>query len=146
MIRGFKWLIVLVISAAMGETSQADRTALACPSSFSVAVNKELYTGWFVYSNNPLRLTGADITYSEDHEEAMLDPNDTLRLDDDRLSTVSTFRLPKTWSAIDFNLVCHYGVHAQLSRKIPHSLYECQVIQHGRFNDRTEFEFQAICK
>jgi hypothetical protein len=121
---------------------------LRCPSSLSVVVNSDLYKGWGVYSNNPLRLTGADISFFDavTNEEATLDPNETVRLNDRLWSTVSTFLLPRKQGGAVFHLLCNYGEHALLNREIPSSLSECHVTRHGRFNDSTEFEFEAGCK
>lgn len=126
--------------------ASAAKAALECPSVMAHLPVKENYPGWAVYSNKPLRLTGADIEFVvESHLEATLDPDRTTRLNDADLSTVSVFNLLKHRSDKPFTLVCHYGVHAQLSRSIPASFTECTIIQHGRITDDNG-EFKVICQ
>lgn len=49
--------------------------ALECPPVLATSVVAEKYPGWSVYSNDPLRLTGADIAFVVDHEDGLLDPD-----------------------------------------------------------------------
>lgn len=72
--------------------SAQGQNVLQCPSVLSTQVEEEKYTGWEIYCNNPLRLTGADIAYAEGNLDATLDPNETKRLNDDHLSTLSVYR------------------------------------------------------
>lgn len=125
-----------------GET----RSILACPGVFKTRVVESEHTQWNIYSNNPLRLTGAHILYFCDNEECTLDPDETRRLTDDQLSTVQVFRLADHPEAKHPVLVCEYGVHAQLSREIPAHQSQCSVTQHGRFYDAVDFEFEVVCK
>ena len=121
--------------------------AVKCPKVMVHSVDRSKHLGWEVYSNRPLRLTGADIAYVvDDHYDATLDPDETKRLNDDNLSTVQFFHLAKHRANKSFSLVCHYGVHAQLSRAIPRNLLECSVVHHERFDDANEGEFEAVCK
>ena len=136
-----------VCAAALAcSTGLAHADSLRCPGSLSVSVNEKAYPGWEVYSNDPLRLTGADVSYLAGNEEATLDPQQPVRLNDDRLSTVSVYDLRKAGGRHELYLDCHYGIHAQLSRAIPPSMTECRVVHHGAFDDTREFEFEVGCE
>jgi hypothetical protein len=123
-----------------------DIGTLQCPSVMEVTVAKNKYSAWHIYSNKPLRLTGANIQYAQDNEEAWLDPVETKELNDDNLSVASTFALARHQAGNDLSLVCHYGVHAQLSRNIPKHMRECKLLQHRRFDELREAEFEVSCK
>jgi hypothetical protein len=117
---------------------------LICPAVMATHVDKAAHPGWLVYSNEPLRLTGSDIEYVVDgHLEATLDADSEEQLNDEHLSKLSVFRIAAHRSKGPFALVCHYGVHAQLSRAIPRNIKECNVIHHRRF---TEVEFEVSCR
>lgn len=123
----------------------AEPMSLACPQVMAHAPIKEQHPGWLVYSNDPLRLSGADIAYVVDsHLEATLEPDAVTALNDANLSTASVFRLGKHRGKGPFSLVCHYGVHAQLSRVIPKGVNECTLVRHGRFDDQ-DGEFGMSC-
>jgi hypothetical protein len=47
--------------------------ALECPAVLATKVIAEKYREWSVYSNDPLRLTCADIAYYVDNDDATLD-------------------------------------------------------------------------
>ncbi len=119
---------------------------LECPPVLATKVLAEKHRGWSIYSNKPLRLTGADIAFAVENEDATLDPDETKHLDDENLSIVSIFLLAKHREVKKPSLVCHYGVHAQLSRALLPNVVECTVVQRQRFNDLKEFEFEASCK
>ena len=118
--------------------------ALECPPVLVTKVLAERHRGWSIYSNDPLRLTGADIAYVS-NEDATLDPDETAHLSDENLSVVQVFRLAKHPEAKNPWLVCHYGVHAELSRNLPRGAVECKVIQHQQMRT-TEAEFEASCR
>ena len=118
---------------------------LECPPILATRISIEKYRGWSLYSNNPLRLTGADIAYVSDNEDATLDPDSTRNLDDQNLSVVSVFRLSEHREARNPELVCYYGIHAQLSRAIPPGATRCSVIHHRQFDELKESEFVASC-
>lgn len=119
---------------------------LECPPILASTVSAEKYPGWFIYSNDPLRLTGADIAYVSDNEDATLDPDTTRHLDDTNLSVVTVFRLSEHPEAKNPMLVCHYGTHAELSRAIPPGATACSIIQHRQFDELKEAEFIASCE
>lgn len=140
--------LVAFSMALAAQTSMAveSPSTLVCPGVFKTKVVESEHKGWNVYSNNPLRLTGADISYFCDNEECTLNPDETRHLNDDRLSTTQIFRLAdhrEAWKPI---LVCEYGVHAMLSREIPAHLTLCTVTHHARFDETKEFEFEAVCR
>ncbi|HXH86580.1 MAG TPA: STY0301 family protein [Nitrospira sp.] len=119
--------------------------ALQCPPVLATTVVAKKYRDWSIYSNDPLRLTGADVAYVVDHEDALLDPDETRQLNDGDLSEVQIFRLTQHRDVKEPELVCHYGVHAQLSRDVPRAAVECKVVHHGRFGPE-ESEFEASCR
>jgi hypothetical protein len=138
-------LISFCSADAHSVAASVEKITLACPPVMAHLPVKEDYPGWAVYSNKPLRLTGADIEFVvESHLEATLDPDRTTRLNDADLSTVSVFNLLKHRSDKPFTLACHYGDHAQLSRSIPDSFTECTIVQHGRITD--DGEFKVFCQ
>jgi hypothetical protein len=126
-------------------SSNKARIAIECPSVLATTVVARKYKGWFIYSNDPLRLTGADIAYLVDHEDATLDPDETRELKDESESVVQIFRLKQHREAEKPELVCHYGIHAQLSRTIPPRAVECEVI-HYRIPRQEEIDFEASCQ
>ena len=140
--------LALVGLEAMAQTkAPAKEPALECPNIMAHAVEENKHPGWSVYSNMPVRLTGADIAYLVDqHYEATLEPDHTDRWNDDNLSTAQVFQLTKHRDAKDLSLVCHYGVYAQLTKAIPGSIRECTVVHHGRFDGTKEGEFRVFCK
>jgi hypothetical protein len=143
-------LVSLLVSVGIGMCPQVtlseELASLECPPIMAHEPLKEQHPGWFVYSNRPLRLSGADIAYVVDsHYEATLEPDRVNQLNDDSLSTSSVFQLAKHRSRKPFSLVCHYGVHAQLSRTIPEGIVECIVVHHGRFGDE-QGEFKVSCR
>lgn len=137
-------LACLVLASPASLAAQAG-AALACPSVLATKVLAQKYRGWWVYSNDPLRLTGADILYYVDNEDATLDPDATEELSDENLSVVQTFRLGAHPEAKAPLLVCHYGEHAELRRRVPGKAAECKVVHHRRFGP-DEFEFEASCR
>lgn len=143
-----KPILVAFSMALAAQTSMAveSPSTLACPGVFKTKVVESEYNGWKVYSNNPLRLTGVDISYFCDNEECTLNPDETKRLNDEHLSTAQIFRLADHHEAKNPVLVCEYGVHAELTREIPVHLAVCTVTHHARFNDAKEFEFEGVCK
>jgi hypothetical protein len=100
---------------------------------------------WSLYSNDPLRLTGADIAYVSD-EDSTLDPDETKQPDDRNLSVIALFHLRRHPGLKNASLVCHYDEHAQLSRALPPGITECAVTRHRQFDENTESEFEAICR
>lgn len=119
---------------------------LECPQIMAHTPVKEKYPGWTVYSNDPVRLTGADITFvTRDQEDGSLDPDQVVHLNDSNLSVVSVFRLLKHHSKAPFSLVCHYGVHAELIKAIPYRVKECAVVHHMEYG-AGEGEFTVSCK
>jgi hypothetical protein len=142
-------LIVLsaASTAAMSQTAgSAANGPIACPAVMAHVPSKDEHRGWNVYSNKPLRLSGADLAYTVDsHLEATLDPDRVDRRNDELWSTASVFQLTKHRRKGPFMLVCHYGVHARLSRAVPKQLAECVVLRHGRFGP-DEGEFEAACR
>lgn len=136
---------VIVAAAYSPLTFPADKSVLECPQVMAHVPVKSKYPGWFVYSNKPLRLSGADIRFIGDsHLEGTLDPDRVERLNDRDLSIASVFDLLKHRDEKPFSLDCHYGVHAQLSREISDELIECTVIRHVRFGE--EGEFKVSCQ
>lgn len=129
------------ISSAHAQAS----SALECPPVLATKVLAEKHPGWSIYDNDPLRLTGADIEYAVDNEDATLNPDEVRELNDANLSIVQVFRLKAHRRAKHPSLVCHYGVHAQLSRTIPQQAAECTVIQRRQFGPE-QFEFEASCR
>jgi hypothetical protein len=119
--------------------------AVECPAVLATRVLAEKYRGWSIYSNDPLRLTGADVYYVADHEDATLDPDATEELGDENLSVVQIFRIREHPEAKSPWLDCHYGVHAQLSRRLPRGAMECKVVHHRRVGEQ-EIEFEASCR
>jgi len=138
-------LLASFLVAAPVSPATKGSIALECPPVLATSVVAEKYRGWFVYSNDPLRLTGADIAFFVDHEDGWLDPDEISHLNDEDLSVVHTFRLVEHRDIEHPMLVCHYGVHAQLSRALPPGAVECTVVQHQRFGPE-EFEFEALCR
>lgn len=140
--------LVLVSLEAMAQTRvPAKESILECPNIMAHTVDKNKHPGWSIYSNMPVRLTGADIAYVVDqHYEATLEPDQMDRWNDNNLSTAQVFQLTKHRDAKDLSLVCHYGVHAQLTKAIPGNIRECTVVHRERFDDPKEGEFKAFCK
>lgn len=141
----FALLLISLLLAVPVSSAAKGGVVLECPPILATSVIAEKYRGWLVYSNDPLRLSGADILYVVDHEEGALDPDEVSQLDDEDLSVVHTFRLVEHRDIARPALVCHYGVHAQLSRELPPGAVECKVVQHRRYGPR-EFEFEASCR
>jgi len=144
-------LVLALASIGMGATPQLEARAsedvLKCPNVMAHTVDRRKHPGWTVYSNMPVRLTGADITYVVDqHYEATLAPDQTNRLNDGNLSIEQVFQLTKHRDTKDLSLLCHYGVHAQLIKAIPGNMRECSVVHHGRFDETKEGEFEASCR
>ena len=151
MLRSRRLLPQLLALIGLGLLSQVEvlgkDNALECPEVMVHSVDRSKHPGWEIYSNSPLRLTGADIAFVvDDHLDATLDPDETKRLNDDNLSTAQFFHLAKHRNNRPFSLVCHYGMHAQLSKAIPRNLLECSVVHHERFHDAKEGEFEVFCK
>ena len=123
----------------------AATASLACPPVLAVDVRADKHPGWSLYSNDPLRLTGADIAFVSD-EDSILDPDETKQPDDRDLSVIALFHLRRHPELKDASLVCHYGEHAQLSRALPPGITECAVTRHRQFDEKTEAEFAAMCR
>lgn len=136
---------ILIAAVILPASVSNAADALKCPGSLSTSVNQGAYAGWRVYSNNPLRLTGADISYVDGGVEATLDPDRRLPLNDEKLSSAGIYNLRSAGRRHVLYLDCHYGEHAQLSRVIPKSMSECRVVHHGRFDDAQDFEFEVTC-
>jgi hypothetical protein len=66
-------------------------------------------------------------------------------LSDQNLSVAQTFRLNAHPEAKKPFLVCHYGVHAELRRRVPTKASECKLVHHQRFGP-DEFEFEPSCR
>lgn len=132
--------------ATPASVAAESRSLLECPGVLKTKVVGSEYNGWNIYSNNPSRLTGADISYSCENEECTLDPDETMRLNDDHWSTAQIFRLADHHEAKNPVLICEYGVHAELRREISVHLTQCTITRHARFNDAKEFEFEVVCK
>lgn len=143
-------VVVLALICAQGlaqEKLQTTEPILECPNVMAHTVDRTQHPGWTIYSNMPVRLTGADIEYFVDeHYEATFEPDESNRLNDDNLSTAKVFDLTKHREAKDLSLVCHYGVHAQLSRAIPKNIRECTIVHRGRFDETKEGEFRVFCE
>ena len=118
---------------------------ISCPPVLATRVIAQRHRGWLIYSNNPLRLTAANIAFDGEHDGGWLEPDETKHLSDENLSVVSSFRLAEHRDLARPSLVCHYGVHAQLSRNLPSGATECKVIKHLRFG-ANEYEFEASCR
>ena len=138
-------LLASLVLAPPASMAAKVSVALKCPSVLATSVLAQKHRGWSIYSNDPLRLTGADIAIAVENEEGWLDPDETKHLSDENLSVVHTFRLAKHRDIKNPSLVCHYGVHAELSRELPRGAVECEVVQHQRFGPK-EFEFEASCR
>ena len=135
-------LIVIIVASTLAAAPKN----LECPAVMAHVPVAEAHPGWTVYSNKPLRLSGMDVEYVVDgHLEATLDPDDVRRPGDSRSSTVSVFDLGKHRSDRPFVLVCHYGVHAQLSRNLPQEAAQCVATQH-EISGADDTEFEAYCK
>jgi hypothetical protein len=131
----------LPLSATVGK----DEVLFACPSVLATTVDAGKYSGWSIFSNDPLRLTGVDIELAEGDDDAPLEPDETKYLNDEDGSVVQIFRLTRRRTNKQYQLVCHYGEHAQLSRALPASAVECSVVQRQQLVS-TEYEFGASCK
>jgi hypothetical protein len=140
--------LAVVGLAAMARTKAlATEPVLDCPTVMAHTVDKTKHPGWSIYSNMPVRLTGADIAYVVDrHYEATLEPDQTDYWNDDNLSTAQVFQLTKHKGANDLSLVCHYGVHAQLSKAIPAKTRVCTIVHRRRFDETKEGEYSAYCE
>lgn len=138
-------LLTGFLHAALAVPATKASVTLECPHVLATNVVAEKHSGWLIYSNDPLRLTGANIEFYANNEDAILDPDKTTHLGDENLSVVQTFRLAEHRDIKKPSLVCHYGVHAQLSRELPLGTVECKVVQHQRFGPN-EFEFEASCR
>jgi hypothetical protein len=146
----FRLALIVLSAASNSAMSQsagpAENGKISCPAVMAHAPLKDEHRGWNVYSNKPLRLSGADLAYTVDsHLEATLDPDRVDRLNDELWSTASVFQMTKHRRKGPFMLVCHYGVHAQLSRAVPKQVAECVVVRHGRFGPE-EGEFEVVCR
>lgn len=146
----FCFLIFTLVSSVFVQTSFAAKSivVLECPYVMATTVSAEKHRGWSVYSNNPLRLTGADIAFisPNSNEDATLDPDEVKHLNDEDMTDVSVFRLVKHSEAKRPSLICHYGIHAQLSRSIPAHSTECLVIHHQSYGDIDKPEYLVQCK
>jgi hypothetical protein len=138
-------LLTCFVAAAPALAAGGAGASIACPQVMATRVLAGKYRGWEVYSNDPLRLTGADVEYDVGHEEALLDPDETRDLNDPGLSVAQIFRLKEHAEAKDPWLICHYGEHAQLSREIPRGAVQCEVVHH-RSLGQDEIEFEASCR
>ena len=140
-------LALVSIGTTLPLKALANETTLECPNVMAHIVDKKKHPGWSIYSNMPVRLTGASIAYVVDgHLEATLEPDETNRLNDENLSTAQVFQLARHRDAKDLSLPCHYGVHAQLSKAIPATTRECSIVHHERFDETKQGEFEAFCK
>jgi hypothetical protein len=120
---------------------------LECPNVMAHTVDRKQHSGWSIYSNMPVRLTGADIQYVVDeHLEAALEPDQIKYLNDENLSTAKVFQFMRHLGLEGLSLVCHYGVHAQLTKAIPASVRKCTIVHHGRFDETREGEFKVFCQ
>jgi hypothetical protein len=137
-------LASFVLTPAASRAAEVS-VALECPPVLATRVLAEEHRGWSIYSNDPLRLTGADIAYVVNNEGATLNPDATRYLSDENLSEVQIFRLAVHPEVTKPWLVCHYGVHAELSRELPRGAVECKIVQHQRFGPQ-QFEFEASCR
>ena len=141
------WLTALVVGTAFGalRSAHADvKPKLECPPVLATKILADKHPGWSVYANDPLRLTGADILYAVDNEDATLNPDEVKELSDANLSVVQIFRLRSHGHLEDPWFVCHYGVDAQLSRKLPRHATECRIVQRRQFGPE-QSEFEASC-
>jgi hypothetical protein len=124
---------LLLISLALFNAVFAQAAQeLRCPPVLSVKVNEEKHKGWTIYSNNPLRLSGAWITRSDGgHLDETPETDKTERLNDQSQTLVHIHYL-KTFKrrfGEPWNLQCFYGDHAQLTHKIAKALTGCRVLQ-----------------
>jgi len=145
LVPGFASLLAALLLAPHTTMATATDLKLSCPSVLATQVVTEKHPDWLVYSNDPLRLTGADIAVSGEHDQGWLEPDETKQMPDENLSLVSIFRLAEHRDIERPSLVCHYGVHAQLSRALPSGTTECKVTKHRRFGPN-EYQFEASCR
>ena len=142
---------LLIMSLFLPRTAFADTVQeLRCPSILDAQVNQEKYKGWFIYLNNPLRLSGAWITRSDGgHRDETPDPDRTEIIKDENNTHVEIYYLHtlKKRFGLPWNFQCFYGEHVELTREIPKSFSECRVVRHQTWNRAdNEPEFEAFCK
>jgi hypothetical protein len=142
-------LLLSLLVPGLGKQAHADtggKALLECPSVVAAKILTNRYPGWSIYSNDPLRLTSADIQVDSGHLESTLDPDEIVNLDDAQLSEIRIFKLAQHRDASgNLLLLCNYGTHAQLSRKLPRDVVECRWVHHRRF-DAQGVEFAASCR
>lgn len=139
---------VLLCLAWPGVTCQAAADAgtpvLACPTVMVHRADPDAHPGWTIYSNDPLRLSGADFLFVVDgHLEATLDPDEVRVLHDENQTEIRVFRVARHRRKGPFTLLCEYGEHAQLIRPLPTQIEECTVVRRQAFGDEGAVEVRC---
>ena len=120
------------------------KTKLECPQVMVHRADPTAHPGWKIYSNEPLRLSGADLMYVVDsHLEATLDPDSVKTLSDANQSELSVFHVAKYRGRGPFTLICHYGDHAQLARPLTKEVEECTVVRRKVFSFEGEVDVKC---
>jgi hypothetical protein len=128
---GFVWFIAGSLPVFAGGVGGP---ILECPQVMVHRADPAAHPGWAIYSNDPLRLSGADVMYVVDsHLEATLDADEVRRLNDESQTEISVFHVSAHRRQGPFTLVCQYGDHAQLAREIPKQARECTVLRRQFF-------------
>lgn len=145
--RGTRAALVCFVSAALAgyATAGSANSVVECPKVMVHRADAGAHPGWVIYSNEPLRLSGADFMYIVDsHLEATLDPDEVRRLNDESQTEVSVFRVTKHRREGPFTLLCEYGDHAQLIRSIPKQVKECTVVRRKSFGEEGAVEVKCL--
>lgn len=145
--RATKDAFVCLVSAALAGQAIAGsaNSVIECPKVMVHRADAAAHPGWTIYSNDPLRLSGADFMYIVDsHLEATLDPDEVRRLNDENQTEVSVFRVSKHRREGPFTLLCEYGDHAQLSRLLPEQVKECTVVRRKSFGEEGAVEVKCV--
>lgn len=140
----FRSLAASLLLTWIALPTSASTFALECPKVMVHRPDPAAHPGWAIYSNEPLRLSGADLMYSADsHLESTLDPDEVRALNDEKQSELSIFRISKHRAEAPFTLICQYGVHAQLARQLPRQVKECTVVRRKSFAEEGEVDVKC---
>ena len=144
-----KSIVIIAAAASLSANAQVLRLPVApasvqCPSIMEVKIDKDAHPGWWVYSNNPLRLTSADIMYV-DVEEALLDPETVEKGTDGKEAMSSIFNLEGQPPSRELVLICHYGIHAELRRSLSKDLKTCRFTRFRQWDVLKGASFEATC-
>lgn len=135
------WLLLTWVALS----THAATLALECPKVMAHRPEPTAHTGWTIYSNDPLRLSGADLMYIVDsHLEATLNPDEVRALNDENQSELSVFRIFKHRAQAPFTLICQYGDHAHLARRLPAQVKECTVVRRKSFAEEGEVDVKCL--